>query len=171
MIEKSIALREKKTSGDRSNEIKLKIAATQNVMKNKFEKAYTNRVEHEYNLNQAIEPLRALSSPTTTINESDSPNEDDSLRKLTKSKNIASQLRLATKSYSNLAIKSRPMATTSALTTTTPTKNSDSDIIHNYYSYNPNALCDRLRQIANNANQIEEINNIIAQLRDLDIIV
>lgn len=183
MLEKSVALREQKTEGCRSNEIKSKILYTQNIMKNKFEKAFANRLEREHNLNQAMEPLRALTSPTitstttTSINENDSPNEDESLRKLSKSKNTSSQLRLATKSYSNLAIKSRPMTTTLATKTTptTLTKLADSDIIRNY-SHNPNALCERLRllvtsQIAGNINQIEEINIIIVQLRDLGIIV
>lgn len=157
---------EKNTNGNRTNAIMSKLTATQNVMKNKFEKAYTNRIEHEHNLNHAIEPLKALSTAASSTNESNSPKEDVSLRNLSESKNMTQQLRLAKKSYSNHAIKSRPISSTKLV---------DNGNIIREYSNNPNELCDRLRllltsQIAG-ANQMEEINTIISKLHDLDIII
>lgn len=38
-----------------SNKILMKLAATQNVIKNKFSKAYANRLEHENNLIHTME--------------------------------------------------------------------------------------------------------------------
>lgn len=56
-LENSGSHQEKETGINRSNEIITKLAATQNVIKNKFSKAYANRLEHENNLNQAMQPL------------------------------------------------------------------------------------------------------------------
>lgn len=53
-----------------ANEIKMKMIATQNVIKSKFSKAKANRIEQENNLKQTMRPLLAVSSthsrPTTT---------------------------------------------------------------------------------------------------------
>lgn len=147
--------------GNVSNEIMSKLLATQNVMKNKFKKAFSNRLEREHILNQSIAPL--IASTKTTINDSETPEESDSLRNLAKTKNTTNQLCLATKSYSIHAIdiKSQPMST--------------AHDIHIYFE-DPNKLCDRLRlllssQIVGNMEHGEEINTIIAKLRELEIIV
>lgn len=152
-------MKQEEIEGNTSNEITSKLLATQNVMKNKFKKAFANRVEREHNLKQSIAPLIA----STTINVSDSPEESDSLRNLSKTKNTTNQLRLATKSYSNhaLDIKSRPMTTVNN--------------IHSCFD-DPNKLCDRLRlllssQIVGNMEHVEEINSIFMKLRELEIIV
>lgn len=68
---------EKKTEENKSNAIITKLIATQNVMKNKFKKAYANRLEGESNLEQSMIPITALTS-----NEADSSKtvQNDSLR-------------------------------------------------------------------------------------------
>lgn len=43
-----------------------KFNTTQNVIRNKFEKAYTNRLEHEHDVNQAMKSLTATPSTPTT---------------------------------------------------------------------------------------------------------
>lgn len=148
---------------DRTNAIMSKISATQNVMKNKFEKAYTNRMNREQNLSPVSEQLNVL--PSTLMNETESSKEDVSLRSLFESKNKAHQLRLAKKSYSNQAIQPRSNAM----------KLVDSENIIRKYSDDPNKLSDRLRflltsQIAG-VNHTEEINTIISKLHNLNIIV
>lgn len=173
-----MSLISEKNTKNRTNAIIAKLAATQNVMKNKFEKAYTNRIEHETKLDQAIEPLKAMSS-TASMNktESESPKKDVSLRNLSESKNIAQQLRLATKSYSNHAMNSRPIATstTKIADSANVEKKPENDNIIRNYSDNPNELCDRLRLLLTSqlvgVNQIEEINTIISKLHDLDILI
>lgn len=169
MENKSVALQRNETERNRSNKIMSEIVTTQNVLKNKFKQVLANRMEHENNLNRAMEPLRASIKGTETHEGG------DSLRNLSVLKNTASQLRLATKSY----LKTRPTSTT------TMKKLADSEnehikknknIIHNNNNINPNELCDRLRflltsQNAGNVNHVEEINTILAALHDLDIIV
>lgn len=151
--EKSGSLQVKKMEKTGSNEIISKISATQNVLKNKFSKAIANRLEHEKNLNQTMQPHLAT---TSLKNESESLH-DNSLRNLSNnSKNKTQQFRLATKSYLNHAIQSRPMITA---------KHGD----------NANELCDRLRllltsMIAGDVEQAEEINVIIMKLRRQGII-
>lgn len=156
--EKSGSLQVKKMEKTRSNEIISKIAATQNVIKNKFSKAIANRLEHEKNLNQTMQPLLTTSSDgvTSLKNESESLH-DNSLRNLSNNnKNKTHQFRLATKSYLNHAMQPRPMITA---------KHDD----------NANELCDRLRllltsMIPGDVEQAEEINAIIMKLRRQGII-
>lgn len=164
--------------GNKSNEVISKLIATQNVLKNKFRNAHANRIEHENNINQSLNPLQ--------INESKSTVESDSLRNLSKTNKNTQQFRLAAKSYSNHAnvIKSQPM-TIVASTATTKSQSHESENVRKkpeksncVHLLDPNELCDRLRSllttpitIADNANRVEEINAIIAQLRDLDILV
>lgn len=133
-----------------------KLTATQNILRNKFEKAYTNRVEHEDNVNRALNPLTATSSSITDNLESE--NNNFSLHDLSKTTNDTPQLRLSTKSYSNNGINSQ-------LIETIKEKHCD-----------PNALCDELRTqisslLAGEMNCIHIINNILEELRDLQIIV
>lgn len=168
---------------NKSNEIISKLISTQHVMRNKFKNAYANRLEGEHNLNQSLEPL-IISSPTS-INESKSMIASVSLRNISKTKNNAPQLRLATKSYPkhSVVIKSQPMTT--ALTESAYSENVEKSIPYINIEKNannnnnclkkPNALRDRLRlllstQIAGNSIQVEEINIIITQLRELNIL-
>lgn len=145
-----------------SDELMSQIATTQNIMKNKFNTAYANRLEREHNLNEVIKPLTELSTTTTpTINDSDALAGDNSLRNL--SKNATQQLRLATKSYPNRSINSRPMSIT---------RNDDSVNAE----IDPNELCSSLRfllssQILGTADHTAEINDIITKLRELKVIV
>lgn len=46
----------------------LKLAATQNVIRNKFKKAYTNRLEKEDEVNNAIEPPKATAAVAAVTN-------------------------------------------------------------------------------------------------------
>lgn len=46
-----------------SNENEMKISSIQNVIKNKYSKAYANRLEYEHHVKEAMKPL--TSSPTT----------------------------------------------------------------------------------------------------------
>lgn len=146
----------------RSNEIVTKIAATQSVIKNKFEKACANRLEHERDVNQMMQPLTAAATKTfsspTIINDSASQKDDFSLRNLSNSKNAAQQLRLATKSYSSYNNKSANM--------------------FEMYFDNPNKLCNRLRLLVTSRiedNEItyrtKEIRSIIAKLQALGILI
>lgn len=176
LLEKDTTLQENKTEGNRSNEIMLKLLATQNVMKNKFKNAYANRLEREYNLNQSIKPLITSSLPLSSINDSESTEKNDSLRNLSKIKNVAQQLRLATKSYSNhvIAIKPRPMIAKTR-TKIDDKKNNIENNIHNCFD-DPNKLCNRIRFLISSqndgyTNNVEEINDIITKLRKLEIIV
>lgn len=48
-----------------------KINETQRVIRNKFKTAYANRIDHEHNVNQAMQPLSdSLSATTTASNHS-----------------------------------------------------------------------------------------------------
>lgn len=129
-----------------------KITATQNVIRNKFKKAYKNRLDHEHDVNQAMKPLTVTSSSTLTDNlESKNSN-------FSKTVNGAPQLRLPTKSFSNHAIKSE-------LIKTNKEKHRD-----------PNALCDSLRMLlssqhASGAHSTLTVNKILEELHDLEIII
>lgn len=155
MMNESTALHEKITEGERSSEIMSKLAATQNVMKKKFRKAIANRLEQEYNLKETMEPLRELSfTSSSSLKDSELPKENVSLRNLSKTKNMIQQLRLATKSYSNPSIKSRPMLTKSITKKLADSdnewkkientiSNNDSGNVVRIDFDNPNELCDR----------------------------
>lgn len=98
-----------------------KLSATQNIIRKKFEKAYTNRIEHEQDVNRVMN--RLTTSPLSTkTDESESENKDFSLRDLSKTTINTPQLRLSNKSYSNDAVK-----------------------INKEIHRDPNALCDNLR--------------------------
>lgn len=177
-------MNQEKTEGNRSNEIMSKLLDTQNVMKNKFEKAYINRLEREHNINEAMQPLLITSSNEDTspssINETDSQQES-SLRNLAISKNKTSQLRLATKSYSNCAIKSQPMSTkkfVDIINNEKDLENSTCKNVNNIHKSidNPNELCARLRVllpslIIGEVKHVEEIKAIIIKLHELEILV
>lgn len=143
------------------NKIMSKLSATQNALKKKFDEAYTNRLEHENNLNES---LNKITTPLPTI-ESET---HSSLRRLSESKNKTQQLRLATKSYSNHTKKTRPEALGSSnLKNVNNIPNSIDD---------PNELCDKLRLVlsslnAGDAKNVEEINAIIMRLRKSEVVL
>lgn len=180
-------MNQEKTDENKSNEIMLKLIATQNVMKNKFKKAYENRLEREYNLNNAMQPLLIASSIEDTsssiINENESQQES-SLQNHSDSVNKTHQLSLSAKSYSNYAKKSRP-----ATVNLVDIKNIETDlenstgknvnIIHNLID-NPNELCARLRVLLSSLfvddvkhveEHVEEMKTIINKLHELEILV
>lgn len=57
-----------------------KLTATRNIIRDKFEKAYTNRVEHEHDVNRVMNRL----TESTITYDSESKNNDFSLRDLSK---------------------------------------------------------------------------------------
>lgn len=125
-----------------------KLTATQNVIRNKFEKAYTNRLVNKHDVNHAMKSLtaRRLSSSTTDL---ESENNDSSLHNLSKTTttNNSSQLHLVTK-------------------INTEEKNHD-----------PNTLCAILRILLTSSpkvgdmNCMRQINTILDELRELEIII
>lgn len=127
-----------------------RINATQNVIRNKYKKAYTRRLEHEHDVNQSMIPLTAA---TTTV---ESKNKDFSLQNLSKTPNVSSHL--TTKSFSKRAIKSRSIKT-----------NKEKRI-------DPNTLCDSLKILLTSSQNVGEmkcmqISSILDELRKLEIIV
>lgn len=137
-----------------------KLTATQNVIRDKFEKAYTNRVEHEQDVNRVMNRLTAI--PQTTLlsmaDDLEFKNNDFFIRNPTKTTNDTPQLRLSNKSYSIHAIKSSTNKT------------------NREKHHDPNALCDNLRiqlssLLAGDMNSMHLINEILDELRDLNIIV
>lgn len=69
-----------------------KLTTTQNVIRNKFEQAYTNRLEHEHNVNRVMNSLTSDSK----CKEHDFPSQH--LSKSSTRKNLQ-QLQLTTESY------------------------------------------------------------------------
>lgn len=125
-----------------------KLTATQNVIRNKFEKAYTNRIVNEHDVNHAMKPL------TASAVDLESENNGSSLHNHSKTTNNSEQLHLATKSYSNHSIK------------TNEEKHHD-----------PNTLCDILRILlasplnVDDMKSMQQINAILDELRKLEIII
>lgn len=163
--------------GNTSKDSMSKLISMQKVMKKKFEKAYANRLNHETNVNKAIEPLVALSSSTPIKNEHDSLKETVSHRNL--SEDNTQQSHLAAKSYSNATVNAQRMSTKNVTTKITDCENEckkvkNINIIHNDFD-NANELCDKLRllltqPITDKVNQTVEVNKIIRKLRDLNVI-
>lgn len=140
-----------------------KITATQKVIRNKFKKAYTNRLEREHDVNSAMKPLT-----TTTLITSDleSKNNDFALRNrnLSKTTNNSPRLYLTSKGYSNRAIKSKQNK---------PMSNRKNKEKH----HDPNKLCDSLRILLSSSQHtgdmkcLQQISIILNMLRELKIIV
>lgn len=130
-----------------------KLTAMQNVIRNKFNQAYTNRLDHEHNVNQVMKSLNTFTPSTDTLtSDSESKEDDFSPRNLSKtsSKNHVDQMQLSTKINSKLTIESSAV--------------------------DPNELCISLRkllssQIVDNVDRTHEINSITEQLRKLEIII
>lgn len=135
-----------------------KLTAAQNVIKNKFEKAYTNRLINEHDVNRAMKPLTADPSSTSTSSSVDleSKNTDFSLHNLSKTTtatNNSPPSHLATKNVSNHVIKTNEKK-----------------------QHNPNTLCAILRiLLATSPNvgnmHMQQINAILDELRELEIII
>lgn len=64
-----------------------KIADTQKVIKNKFVKAYTNRVDHENDVNETMKPLTCSHRTTTS-----KPNNKNSLLKINDTNELCNRL-------------------------------------------------------------------------------
>lgn len=110
-----------------------KLSVTQNVIRDKFKKAYANRLEHEHDADQTMKPFLMESSNEATS--------------------------LSTSSTSTLL------------------KKDSKEVGRNEESqYNSNELCKRLRllltsRIVGSVDHTPEINTIIAELRELKILV
>lgn len=147
-LERSASLQEEENV---SNEIKIKLAATQDVIKNKFSKAYANRIDGENNLNHVMQPLLMGSTNDATS----LSNTKQSQPMTTKRKDADSKI-----------CKNNPDTSIPFI------KNEKTIHISND---NPNELCDRLRMLltlfTNDVKHAEEINSIINKLRELEILV
>lgn len=97
-METDIAIEMNTERDTKANEITSKINATRNVIRKKFEKAYKNRLEHEYDADEAMKPLSAHSSFQTGDLE---PKEIDCSALKKHTKQLKQHHRLAAKIYSN----------------------------------------------------------------------
>lgn len=121
-----------------------KLTATQNIIRNKFEKAHKIRLENEHDVNRAMKPHTA--SITSGL---ESKNNDPRIVSKTTT-NHSPQLHLATESCSNHVIK------------TNDDPNTLCDILRT------------LLASSQNVDKIEcmrQINAILDELRDLEIII
>lgn len=110
-----------------------KFAATQNIIRNKFKKAYKNRIKNEHDVSHAMKPI------TTAITDDLKSNKSDH----SKTTNTP-ELQLGAKNNSSHLKKK---------------------------SEDPNTLCDILRMLLTSGQNDSEINDILNELRDLDIII
>lgn len=131
-----------------NQDVSLKLSATRNIIRNKFEKAYANRIEREKDVNLAMKPLTAAhsSAPASSTGKLDIRKEDLSVRHRVKSPSKQS------KQHQSLSAKTRH------------TRFTDS-----------NNLCDRLRllltsQLSGNTHHTVGINAIVAKLREQKIL-
>lgn len=136
-----------------------KLAATQSVLRKKFEKAYTIRIENENDVDSAMKPLTSKPTLTTTTtsaqitNDLESKNNDFSLQNISKTTNNSTQLHLASKSHFDDAIKTNEAK-----------------------QHDPNTLCAILRLLLASSSTnaldlkcMQAINTILDELRKLDI--
>lgn len=128
----------------------LKLTATQNVIRNKFKRAYSNRLEHEHDVSQAIKPI-------TTTDELESKEDEISLQYLPEASSKPGTQHTA-KNISKQPLKFRLIGSSEEK------------------QQNPNGLCERLRyllslQIRGNMNHTWEINSIINELHKQKIII
>lgn len=82
----------------------MKLIAAQNVIRNKFKKAYMNRIEHENDINHAIKPLHIESLnfiTSSTNNASDSQHDIIFKNKSDDSNSLCDRLRLLLASQMN----------------------------------------------------------------------
>lgn len=131
----------------------LKIAATQGVIRNKFEKAYTNRIKFENEVNSATQPLTSNSKLTTTTSAQKTNNLESENNDVSKTTNNSSSLHLAQNGYFNHAIKTNDAK-----------------------PHDPNTLCENLRLLlasslthTDEVECVQAINTILDELRKLDI--
>lgn len=124
-----------------------KLTEAQKVIKNKFEEAYTNRIELEPNVDSGMESLAAASSSKPITNDLESTNNDHSLGNLSKTTSI----------YSNHK------------NTSESNKNSEEK------NHDPNVLCDNLRMqikslLDGDQNSLQSINDILEEPHDNEIL-
>lgn len=120
------------------------LTATQNTIRNKFQKTYTNRLEHEQDVKQSLNSLSASTLPT------------------------------ATESPMVTTIASPLTSTTASSLETTIASLSPAIPLNNHYNPNKLCAKLRLlidSPVADNLQQKREIRSIIKQLRELKIIV
>lgn len=90
-LDKITTFQEKREQESTSNANMTQITDTQNVLRNKFEKACMNRFNHEQEVNQALKPLTSIPSPSSltsiSISDLDSRENVFSLRKLSTTSN------------------------------------------------------------------------------------
>lgn len=147
-LEYSGSHQEKKPYINGSNETEL--SATRNIIKNKFSKAFANRLEDENNMNQAMQPL------------------------LKESLNNALSLSIAKQSRPMTTIKADDSKYIKKNQETSVLYIKNAKIIRKSFD-NPNELCDRLRTLLSSSMTADAIsheeNAIIAKLRELEILL
>lgn len=143
----------------------IKLSATQRIIKNKFRKAHAIRLEHENEVNRAMKSLATTSSTTTTtpLQNKRGDSQEGILSHQYDLSNAEKypSMHLVTKNYSIHSNNSNINKL-----------NADDATISN-----ANELCENLRMLipslisdAGAANGRQSINEILSQLRDLDII-
>lgn len=126
-----------------------KLAAMQNVIRNKFEQACKIRLENENDVNSAMDPLAASLTLSPITNDLEAKSDDFSKKTIN-----SLPTHLAAKSYSNHSIK------------TNEQKEND-----------PNTLCDILRTLlasppssnGGDVKRMQQINAILDELRKQEI--
>lgn len=147
-LDKSTVNHEKKEQNSSSNSFMLKLTDTQNIIRNKFKKACSNRIKCEHDANHVIQSIA-----TPIAGDAKSFEDDYSVPKIS-AKQCKQHQHSSDKIYSLQTIKSRKTETN-----------------------DPDALCTRLRvllasaNVHDDTNHTEEINVIIEQLRNLKILV
>lgn len=126
----------------------LKLATTQNAIRNKFEKAYATRIEHEHNVDNAVKSIAGSSSSSSSQHA------------------ITDNLE-STDNNNNKNVK------TIGINKTNKVKSVQNDEETNS---NPNVLCDDLKMhlktlLDGDKNSMRSINAILKELHDLEIIV
>lgn len=154
----STATKNKSNHENELNAIMSKIHNTQNVIRNKFEKACKNRLEHERETDCAMQPLVASISPSSDLDYNEIVSSSHNLPKTDALKEWVHQPRLHAKMRSNHAVVKSRMAR----------KNDHEEI-------DTNKLCNRLRLLLSSPfaglHYDREINTIIAKLCEHEILL
>lgn len=75
-----------------SNAISSQLAVTQNVIRNKFEKACINRLEHEKDVNQVLKPLIANPTSSSTCDDRHQQQQSTAAVKIKLNESVKSRL-------------------------------------------------------------------------------
>lgn len=128
-----------------------KLTAMRKIMRKKFKKAFTNRIENENNVNRAMN--------LTSSVDLKSENREFPLHNHSEKTNISPQSHLTPKSRSNPAIESK-------------TNKNNKKVYHD-----PNSLCNSLRILLaaslndTDVKHMQQIKSILSELRKLEIII